>query len=108
MKTFGTLDRSVIELYLAMTGGTDWIVQLEAVYQLPVVYHGLFLIYITFGIYALANVITSIFLENARKSSKSDREHVIQEELQGKAQYLRDIEMIFAATRRHRLFWSCF
>lgn len=48
------------------------------------------------GIYALANVITSIFLENARKSSKTDREHVIQEELQGKAQYLRDIEMIFA------------
>ena len=35
-------------------------------------------------------------LENARKSSKTDREHVIQEELQGKAQYLRDIEMIFA------------
>ena len=36
------------------------------------------------------------FWENARKSSKTDREHVIQEELQGKAQYLRDIEMIFA------------
>jgi len=96
LKTFGTLDRSLIELYLAMTGGTDWVVQYEAVFGLPVLYHGFFLIYITFGIYALANVITSIFLENARKSSKTDREHVIQEELQGKAQYLRDIEMIFA------------
>lgn len=96
VSTFGTLDRSIIHLYMAMTGGTDWIEQYKAVWQLPVIYHGLFLIYITFGIYALANVITSIFLENARKSSKSDREHVIQEEMQSKTQYLRDIEMIFA------------
>ena len=28
-KTFGTLDRSVVELYMAMTGGTDWVVQYE-------------------------------------------------------------------------------
>lgn len=96
VKTFGTLDRSVVELYMAMTGGTDWVVQYEAVFSLPVIYHGMFLIYITFSIYALANVITSIFLENARRSSKTDREHVIQEELQSRTQYMRDIEMIFA------------
>ena len=28
-KTFGTLDRSVVELYMAMTGVTDWVVQYE-------------------------------------------------------------------------------
>ena len=27
---FGTLDRSIINLYMAMTGGTDWSVQYEA------------------------------------------------------------------------------
>ena len=42
-----------------------------------------------------------IFLENARRSSKTDREHLIQEELQSKNQYMRDIEMIFAAARWH-------
>ena len=28
--TFGTLDRSIIHLYMAMTGGTDWIEQYMA------------------------------------------------------------------------------
>ena len=52
-------------------------------------------VYITFSIYALANVVTGIFLENARSSGKKDREHVIQEELTLKNHYLHDIQMVF-------------
>ncbi|CAJ1394829.1 unnamed protein product [Effrenium voratum] len=95
VKRFGTLDRSILELYMAMTGGTDWSVQYEAINPLPELFHGLFLVYITFSIYALANVVTGIFLENARSSGKKDREHVIQEELTLKNHYLHDIQMVF-------------
>ncbi|CAE6936684.1 NaCP60E [Symbiodinium natans] len=92
---FGTLDRSILNLYMAMTGGTDWSVQYEAMSPLPGIYLSLFLLYITFSIYALANVVTGIFLENARNSGKRDREHVIAEELQLKTQFLHELQRVF-------------
>mmetsp|Transcript_48873 Transcript_48873/g.114887 ORF Transcript_48873/g.114887 Transcript_48873/m.114887 type:complete len:765 (+) Transcript_48873:16-2310(+) len=92
---FGTLDRSTINLYMAMTGGTDWSVQYDAMRPLPGIYMALFLLYITFSIYALANVVTGIFLENARNSGKRDREHVIAEELQTKTQFLHELQRVF-------------
>lgn len=92
---FGTLDRSTINLYMAMTGGTDWSVQYDAMRPLSGIYLALFLLYITFSIYALANVVTGIFLENARNSGKRDREHVIAEELQTKTQFLHELQRVF-------------
>eukprot|EP00931_Biecheleriopsis_adriatica_P050710 TRINITY_DN29388_c0_g1_i1.p1 TRINITY_DN29388_c0_g1~~TRINITY_DN29388_c0_g1_i1.p1 ORF type:complete len:730 (+),score=113.83 TRINITY_DN29388_c0_g1_i1:47-2191(+) len=92
---FGDLGRSWLSLYMAMSGGNDWTVYYEALAPLPPYYQIAFLVFITFAIFALANIVTGLFVENAKQSSKQDREDVIQDELVQKAHYLGNMEQIF-------------
>eukprot|EP00440_Ansanella_granifera_P015946 gb/GFBE01017323.1/.p1 GENE.gb/GFBE01017323.1/~~gb/GFBE01017323.1/.p1 ORF type:complete len:689 (+),score=132.37 gb/GFBE01017323.1/:1-2067(+) len=94
-KSFGTLERSCISMYMAMSGGVDWGELYDALEPLPSYYRALFLLFITFAIFALVNIVTGLFVENAKQSSRQDREDMIQEELIEKAKYLRSMQALF-------------
>lgn len=92
---FGTVIRSTLSLYQSMTGGNDWDVFYSSLGPLDAIYRIIYLVYITFVLFALANVITGVFVENAKASGKKDREIVIQEEMALKKRYLKDMKTIF-------------
>eukprot|EP00930_Biecheleria_cincta_P039492 TRINITY_DN27147_c0_g1_i1.p1 TRINITY_DN27147_c0_g1~~TRINITY_DN27147_c0_g1_i1.p1 ORF type:complete len:646 (+),score=118.97 TRINITY_DN27147_c0_g1_i1:34-1938(+) len=92
---FGTVLRSTLSLYQSMTGGNDWDVFYCSLKPLDGVYRLIYLVYITFVLFALANVITGVFVENAKASGKKDREIVIQEEMAVKRRYVNDMRTIF-------------
>jgi hypothetical protein len=93
---FGTLDRSVLSLYMSMAGGEDWGLFYDAIKELQAPhYTALFLLFITFAIFAVVNIVTGIFVESAMESNVVDREMVVQEELATKANYLREMQDIF-------------
>lgn len=92
---FGTLDRSFLSLFMAMSGGNDWSVYYDAMAPLPAQYKFLFLIFISFAIFAVVNIVTGVFVESAMQSNSKDRDIIVHEEMQSKVEYLRSMREIF-------------
>eukprot|EP00747_Dinoflagellata_sp_TGD_P016764 gnl/TRDRNA2_/TRDRNA2_125349_c0_seq2.p1 gnl/TRDRNA2_/TRDRNA2_125349_c0~~gnl/TRDRNA2_/TRDRNA2_125349_c0_seq2.p1 ORF type:complete len:649 (-),score=122.47 gnl/TRDRNA2_/TRDRNA2_125349_c0_seq2:82-1905(-) len=74
---FNTMIRTIITLYSAVTGGTDWMEIYQALRPLGSFYLGLFLFYTAFFIFAVFNVLTAIFVDNAVTLSQPDRDNML-------------------------------
>jgi voltage-gated sodium channel len=80
---FGTLGRSILTLFEAITGGVDWD---ELAHPLsseisPLVAF-FFACYIAFAVLAMMNVVTGVFVESALQGSTQDKESQIMETLE--------------------------
>eukprot|EP00931_Biecheleriopsis_adriatica_P049624 TRINITY_DN28709_c0_g1_i1.p1 TRINITY_DN28709_c0_g1~~TRINITY_DN28709_c0_g1_i1.p1 ORF type:complete len:711 (+),score=140.46 TRINITY_DN28709_c0_g1_i1:76-2133(+) len=95
IKHFGQLDRAMISLYMAVSGGNDWAVYYEAIDPLPWPNKVLFLSFVTFSIFAAFNIVTGVFVETAMQSSQADREVLVMDELQHQREKLDEMEMLF-------------
>jgi len=96
---FGTLDKSILTLYMAMSGGQNWGVYYETLAMMSggEFWCVLYILYITFSIFAVVNIVTGVFVDTALQSSKNDREVVVQEELDQKQDYLSQLRELFQA-----------
>jgi len=94
---FGTLDKSILSLYMAMSGGNDWGQYFEALEVMPSggIQALLFILFITFSIFAVVNIVTGVFVDNAMQSGRQDREVIVHEELENKKEYLRSLQALF-------------
>lgn len=92
---FGTLDRSMLSLYMSMSGGNDWGQYYEALLMLPFHYRIIFLTFITIAVFAVVNIVTGVFVESAMQSSLSDRDVIVHEEMRAKAEFLAEMRHIF-------------
>lgn len=79
---WGSLPRSTLTLFMAITGGVNWYLVLDPLSDhvspwlvLP------FVMYITFALLAMMNVITGVFVESALGRAKEERERELQEQL---------------------------
>jgi len=96
IKFFGSLGKSVLTLYQAMSGGVDWGDPFDALRRIGVGYCLLFIFFISFAIFAMMNVVTGVFVESAMESSQHDREVIIMDEQANKAKYMRNMQELFA------------
>lgn len=96
-ESFGTLDRSIMSLYMAMSGGSDWGPYYDACAKMGPVYQFLYLIFITFMIFAVVNIVTGVFVDSAMQANLADKDIVVAEEMEARRQYLDDIREIFQA-----------
>jgi len=70
---FGSIDRSLLVLYQAMTGGIDWKSASDVLVKHGSPIMGLcFSLYIFFAVLALTNVITGVFVEAALATAKKE------------------------------------
>lgn len=95
LETFGTVDRSALNLFMSMSGGNDWSLYYEALEGLGFGYRWFFLAFITFTLFAIVNVVTAVFVESAMQSNLKDRDIIAQEELAIKAKYLESMKELF-------------
>jgi len=94
--SFGTLEKSAISLYKAISGGEDWGAFYDPLKSLlDPLYPALFLFFVTFCVYMVANIVTSVFVDSAIQNSTIDREVVILEEMRIKENYLQEMRDIF-------------
>jgi hypothetical protein len=80
---------------MAMTGGEDWANILHSLDPLPSEYRRLFIVFVTFAILALMNVVTAVFVGTAMQRSQTDRELVIQQELENKDEFVSVLQHVF-------------
>uniref|UniRef100_A0A7S0B6Y0 EF-hand domain-containing protein n=1 Tax=Pyrodinium bahamense TaxID=73915 RepID=A0A7S0B6Y0_9DINO len=95
LQRFGSLRSSILSLYMAMSGGRNWGDLYDILQDLPMTYRALFLVFITFAIFAVVNIVTGIFVENALQSQQTDRDIIVQEELESKREYFRQMKEVF-------------
>jgi hypothetical protein len=92
---FGTIDKSILTLYMAMTGGDDWAVFYNSLASMPPLYRCFFLLFIFFVMFAIVNIVTGVFVESALQSNLKDRDIIAHEELQAKKIWLESMQEIF-------------
>jgi len=95
---FGSVQQTMATLYMATTGGMDW---REAYEMLDAMGPGVgtvcsatFIFYVAFFNFAVFNVLTGIFVDNAMKVSEADREAMMSEQVKRErteAERLRDL-----------------
>jgi len=95
LEAFGTVDRSALTLYMSMSGGNDWSVYYTVLEALPKYYRWLFLLFISFTLFAIVNIVTGVFVEAAMQNNLHDRDIIAQEELQSKRKYLEAMQELF-------------
>lgn len=95
INSFGTIDKSVLSLFMSMSGGNDWGMYYDALSVLPLPYSLGFLVFIAFAIFCVVNIVTGVFVESALQSNLKDKDLVVQEELAKKKAYLQSMQDIF-------------
>jgi len=93
---FGSLSRSVNSLVLSMLGGVNWGEISGPLENIGWVLVGLFFFYIFFTMFAVLNIITGVFVDNAVQTANSQREFLVEKEMEVKESYLTEMRSMFA------------
>jgi len=92
---FGRVHWSAMSLFMAMTGGEDWGNIMATLRPLPPEYTLLFIFFVSFAVLALLNLVTAVFINTAMSRSQNDRELVVQQEMESKAEIVLIIQQVF-------------
>mmetsp|Transcript_112980 Transcript_112980/g.326430 ORF Transcript_112980/g.326430 Transcript_112980/m.326430 type:complete len:720 (+) Transcript_112980:104-2263(+) len=92
---YGGLFNTMASLYWAMAGGEDWGQVLRPLHELNLFYVIVFYLFITFSMFAMLNVVTSVFVDSTMQRSQNDREFVVQCEMKGKTQFIETMAQVF-------------
>lgn len=93
---FGTVDRSLYTLLQTMLGGVSWGEASNALMATGWVYPVLFFVYIVFVMLAVLNIITAVFVDNAMQIANTQRDVVVEKELEIKQAYIAEISQLFS------------
>jgi len=81
-KYFGSLDRTIISLYQAISGGVDWDSLADPLMVAVDPMLGFaFLAYVAFATLALMNVVTGVFVQTALQSAKDEEDKFLSEQI---------------------------
>jgi len=92
---FGSLPSSIYTLLLSMLSGASWGVFSDALMDINAVAAGLFLFYAAFTILAVMNIITGVFVDNAVETARTQRDFLIQKEMELKEKYASEMRGLF-------------
>merc|ERR1719433_2111114 len=81
-----------------MLGGVSWGVCSDALREVGPLTFLLFFFYVTFTMLAVMNIITGVFVDNAVETARTQREFLVQKEIELKEQYAKDMKKMFEET----------
>mmetsp|Transcript_123645 Transcript_123645/g.395563 ORF Transcript_123645/g.395563 Transcript_123645/m.395563 type:complete len:403 (+) Transcript_123645:74-1282(+) len=92
---WSTLPRSMLTLFMAMSGGVSWELCILPLSDLGALWVALFIVYVFFVQMAVLNTITGVFCHTAIDSAAHDHELVTQTVLAEKGRYTANLRNIF-------------
>jgi hypothetical protein len=78
---FGSVQKAMLGLFMALTGGNDWGYWYEILQPMGSLSAMLYLFYVAFSQIAMMNILTGIFVENALTLAVPDRQAMFSEEI---------------------------
>lgn len=94
---FGTMGASLATLFMSMSGGREWY---EVARHLSSVSEWLaifFASYIAISVFCILNIITALFVENAKKTSLDDDLQIFMQSMENRKEWLNGVEKLFNA-----------
>lgn len=92
---WGSLLRCIYSLYLAMTNGISWGALAEPLFNISPWLGIIFLLYVSFAILALMNIVTAVFVDGALQKAAAQRDMMVEQELVGKKRLVENLREIF-------------
>lgn len=92
---YGSVSLSCLCLFQATTSGLDWSEAVQPLGEISVWYPLLWVAFIAFVYFSVMNVITGHFCQHAIHMAQRDKDHIIQEHIQLKDRYIRQLEALF-------------
>lgn len=92
---FGSLLQTMYALYKAITGGDDWSAFADPLFQISPMLGVIFLLYIAFAVFAVLNVVTGVFVDNAIKANQSDADVIILEQTEARKKHIEAVKSVF-------------
>jgi hypothetical protein len=92
---FGNLSFSTDTLIQAMLGGTSWGEFAAPVSKIGWAAYSLFYFYIFFTMFAVLNIVTGVFVDNALQATKGQREFLVEQQRVQKEKTLQEMRELF-------------
>jgi len=92
---FGGLDRTILTLFMCISGGVSWEVAVGALMQIHVAYGVIFVMFIAGMMLAALNIIAGIFVNDAIEMAQQDKEVIRQMEVEKKQQMEKELMELF-------------
>lgn len=92
---WGSVLRSMLSLFKASTGGTDWDVLAKPLLGVGWLAYALFVVYMAFFLFAVMNAVTSLFVESTMNLAAHDQVMTIQHELEKKDKHVERLRELF-------------
>eukprot|EP00927_Polykrikos_kofoidii_P052326 TRINITY_DN4610_c0_g1_i1.p1 TRINITY_DN4610_c0_g1~~TRINITY_DN4610_c0_g1_i1.p1 ORF type:complete len:683 (-),score=121.96 TRINITY_DN4610_c0_g1_i1:20-1960(-) len=94
-RRWGSVRASVVTLYASCTGGVSWMDLVEELEDKNVWLYWLFLLYVAFFMFVIANTLTSLLLEATIQNANKDQQEVLVNAMAKKHQYIKQIQGLF-------------
>merc|ERR1719433_1732829 len=85
----------MVSLFMAISGGMDWKDMAVPVTDYSDWYIGIFIVYISFVIFGVLNILTAIFVESSRRIANVDRDLVVQEHMMNEKRTIKTLRRMF-------------
>eukprot|EP00930_Biecheleria_cincta_P040749 TRINITY_DN27911_c0_g1_i1.p1 TRINITY_DN27911_c0_g1~~TRINITY_DN27911_c0_g1_i1.p1 ORF type:complete len:598 (+),score=101.07 TRINITY_DN27911_c0_g1_i1:104-1897(+) len=92
---FGRTPLTAYFLFQAVSSGVNWGQDVSMLFHLDIIYWGMFVAYIAITQFAMLNVVTGFFCENAIEMAQADKELLVSEMLRQKDALIKEFEKLF-------------
>eukprot|EP00439_Symbiodinium_sp_Y106_P026830 s1429_g3.t1 len=97
---FGSLPRTMMTLYQAISGGIDWGTAVATLLPVSEMLEYVFSAYVFFTVFCCLNIITGIFVDNAKALKVADEENMHHEALRERAKWINQVAELFSRIDR--------
>lgn len=92
---FGSLPRTVYSLLLSMLNGISWEAVSDPLMHINGFVTALFFFYVAFTMLAVLNIITGVFVDNAVETARTQRDFLVEKEMELRERYIMELHDIF-------------
>lgn len=96
LKYYGSMETTLFSLYQAVTNGCDWGNMTDPLLTVHPLLCVLFAAYIAVAVFCVLNIITGLFVENAKRLSQQDETQFIMETVASRKIWLEEVKALFA------------
>lgn len=93
---YGSMFKTLFAMYQAVTNGVDWGTMVDPLWEISWTLPILFSVYIAVAVLCVLNIITGLFVENAKRLSQQDETQFIMETVASRKIWLEEVKQLFA------------
>lgn len=92
---WGTLARTMMTLYMAISGGIDWKDCVQPLHVVSSVLEYMFATYVFFTLFCCLNIVTGIFVDNAKALKSADEDAMYLEAVTERKRWIAEVKDLF-------------